>query len=714
MSVVRLPLPRRCLRAAFFASAAAFPLLAPVFAQDATDAGAFVAQTCAEGEQTCVIAGRVIYLPGFFDQFNPVTALDMVERVPGFSIDEGDDVRGFGGAAGNVLIDAQRPSTKSADIFDTLGRIGAANVDRIELIRGGAGGLDVGGQPVVVNVVRKQGPDSVSPSPWEFTLVKRRPNGGLRPSAEISYLGRAGTVEYTLGASVFGTSLRFNSDETITRFSGPDETRRRDGAFREQGGSANLKLEKSFLNGDTARFSFETQYFKYRESIDETRFAAMGGPDMAFFDFPLENFEYELGADYEHKFTDQFGVKLIALYGREFESFESAFAFAPAPSAPMGPRRSVFLSDETSGETIGRIEFDWGGWTGHAVQFGGEVASNFIDSEAELLAATGADPLAPVMLNGANTRVSEIRGEPFITDSWRAAPDLTVDLGFRFEFSRISQSGDNANSRFFTYPKPSLALTYNVAPKTQLRASVERRVNQLSFDEFVSSVNFDDEDVDFGNPDLQPQRTWAFETAIEQRFGEIGVVELTGFYNYIQDVEDLLPIGGVIEVPGNIGDGTIWGATLDLTMPLDALGLTNARLESSFTARETSVTDPVTGFDRDFSFFEPYFFNVDFRQDLPAHKISWGWGVGGAGDESGFGLDEVSIFSRDTEVDAFIETTALKGVKIHLAVNDIVNVTSRRDRTVFDGSRAFNMPLFREVRDTQNGGGIELTFSGTF
>ncbi len=702
---------RRVVRQIALAGVSAAALSSPAMTATASAAQGVVETQCAAVATTCAVGDTVIYMPGFFTQYNPITALDMVARVPGFSIDSGDNVRGFGGAAGNVLIDGQRPSTKSANIFDTLGRIGAGNVERIELIRGGTGSLDVGGQSVVVNVVRKADAGS-NPSPWELRLVKRRPDGGFRPQGEISYSGQARGVDFTVGANAYGISLKFGGEEEITRFFGDNETRQRDGVFREQGGGVNLKLEKPFDNGDTARFSVEAGYFRLREDFDETRFLASGGPDFALFTFPLDNFQYEIGGDYEHGFTDNFGVKLIGLFKREDEEFESGFQFQPAAGAGD---RSIFASDSQIGETIGRIEFDWKAWNKHAVQFGGEIAHNFIESAAQLLVDDGAGGLTPVDIAGANTRVSEIRGEPFITDSWSLTPKLKVDAGFKFEFSRISQKGDNANSRFFTYPKPSLALTYNVAPKTQLRFAAERTVNQLSFGQFVSSVNFDDEDVDFGNPDLQPQRAWELEAAFEQRFGEIGVFELTGFYQFVSDVEDLLPIGGIVEVPGNIGDGEVWGGRAELTLPLDAVMLKNARLELSGTVQDSSVPDPVTGLDRRFSFQTPYRFEVEYRQDFPAQKFSWGWEISKNGDEEGFGLDEVTRFSfRKPEFDAFIETTMIKGVKARLSANDILNVNVERDRTVFDGSRALGAPLFREVRGNQNGGGLVLTLSGTF
>ena len=675
----------------------------PAFAQTTLDADC-------DAALPCTIDDRVIYPPAFFSQYNPITALDMVRRVPGFSIDSGDNVRGFGGAAGNVLINGQRPSTKSASIFDTLSRIGAGNVERIELIRGGTGGLDVSGQAVVVNVVRKSG-GGREPAPWEFSLIKRRPDGGVRPTGEISYSGKIGDTKYTVGAEAFGISLQFEGEEQITRFDGgDDEFRTRDGAFREHSGGVNLRLEHPFANGDTARFSFEGGSGRFRDAFVETRFLAVGGPDLATFEFIEDGLEFEIGGDYEHAFTENFGSKLIALYGRETESFTNDFQFSPAAGVE---EQSIFSADTTEGEIIGRIELDWRGWKGHSIQFGGEFARNFIDSEAELLVDDGSGGgLTPVIISGANTRVRELRGEMFVNDSWSLAPKWTLDLGFALELSSIAQSGDQANSRFFTYPKPSATLTYSLNEKTQLRLSGAREVNQLSFGEFVSSVNFDDEDVDFGNPDLQPQRTWAVEGSLERRFGELGVITLTGFLDYVQDVEDLLPIGGIVEVPGNIGDGKIFGGSLEMTAPLDWLGLKNALLEAEATIRESSVTDPVTGEQRDFSFTPNNFFEVEFRQDFPASKVSWGWEVGNRSEELGFGLDELSRFTRQMEIRAFIETTAIKGVKARFEVNDIANVTNFRERTVFGGSRDVNPPIFQEFRRSNNGGAFRLILSG--
>src|SRR5688572_9293344 len=74
--------------------------------------------------------GVIRYDPPFFADFRPDSAAEMVLRLPGFSLDSGASVRGFAGAAGNVLIDGQRPTTKQDSVENQLRRIPSSQVDR--------------------------------------------------------------------------------------------------------------------------------------------------------------------------------------------------------------------------------------------------------------------------------------------------------------------------------------------------------------------------------------------------------------------------------------------------------------------------------------------------------------------------------------------------------------------------------------------------------
>ena len=105
-------------------------------------------------------ARTTAYDAAFFAQYAPRTALDIAQRVPGFTLDlgnnqagNGNDVRGFAGTAGNVVINGSRPSTKAEALDTTLSRIPAQRVVRVEVSPGDLYGSDYAGKSQVLNVV---------------------------------------------------------------------------------------------------------------------------------------------------------------------------------------------------------------------------------------------------------------------------------------------------------------------------------------------------------------------------------------------------------------------------------------------------------------------------------------------------------------------------------------------------------------------------------
>ena len=143
-------------------------------------------------------ADRVSYDAAFFTQYNPSNALDMVRQTPGFSLDGGDDRRGFSGAVGNLLIDGLRPTAKNQSLDTILSQIPASQVVRVEVLRGDATAGDASGRAVLLNVVRTPNAGSgVWGTGFEYTSREV-----VAPRANISYSGRNGNVEWGLGGSM--------------------------------------------------------------------------------------------------------------------------------------------------------------------------------------------------------------------------------------------------------------------------------------------------------------------------------------------------------------------------------------------------------------------------------------------------------------------------------------------------------------------------------
>ena len=141
------------------------------------------------------------YPRAFFDRFYPQTALELLERVPGFSLDTGAELRGFAGAAGNVLVDGERPTIKAGGLEDFLSRIPADAIDRIEVTRGAQRAGETAGQGLIANVIRK--PQSFAGTAEVIAVVSAaKPFGGVYDTHqrdESSYgIGLLASVEETI------------------------------------------------------------------------------------------------------------------------------------------------------------------------------------------------------------------------------------------------------------------------------------------------------------------------------------------------------------------------------------------------------------------------------------------------------------------------------------------------------------------------------------
>ena len=136
------------------------------------------------------------YDAGFFAQYASRTALDIARRVPGFTLDLGNiDTRGFAGAAGNVVINGARPSSKAETLETTLARIPARSVLRVEVGPGDLYGAEYSGKNQVLNVIlsAQGGGDGT------VTAASRRIyTGHISPTGSASAMIKRGASTFNL------------------------------------------------------------------------------------------------------------------------------------------------------------------------------------------------------------------------------------------------------------------------------------------------------------------------------------------------------------------------------------------------------------------------------------------------------------------------------------------------------------------------------------
>ncbi|GAA0545190.1 hypothetical protein FHS83_000601 [Rhizomicrobium palustre] len=549
--------------------------------------------------------GSVLQYPiSFFADARPSTAYDMITRLPGFVFDDGQSARGFAGTAGNVLIDGQRPTAKTNDLQSILNRIPANDVDHIELIRGGAQGIDMHGQAVVANIVRKtvestQLVADISNDIWT--------DGHMVPSASLQLTRRVGQSTYEFALE---TSTSYDDSVGHGFYNIKDLT---NGTTRNYGlrykswgigwmttGAATVPLwggqfKANFTYQDSPQSSTEAFTGANDSFSNIDSWAQKRGEIGLHWVGPVGDTELEtlalqrFGRDTDNQIQDAIGdIETFAQRTRTVESILRA-TLRYRPNADL------------------------------TLEGGAEGAYNELDG-GSVYTING----TIVPLPNANARVEERRGEVFAQAMWSFSPKWKLEAGSRFEYSVIAEQG--GISREFFYPKPRVLLSYTPEPNTQIRMKAERVLGQLDFTNFIASASLTSTGVSAGNAHLAPDRHWQYQIAFERHFWERGAVSLSLTHEDISGVLDYIPVpsgSGFFNAPGNIGGGHKNLVDISSMLPLDFLGLPNGRLKTTIAWKLTGVRDPATGETRAISGVRPRSYKFTFSQDIDSLKSTW-------------------------------------------------------------------------------------------
>ena len=657
---------------------------------------------------------RTVFTPADFARFAPRNALDMLRQVPGFSIREGEEARGLGQASGNVLVNSQRLSSKSDDIFTQLSRIPASTVERIELVDGAR--LDIPGLTgQVANVIARtdsfSGQFRWSPEFRPHYADPRFTNG------EISLSGRKGPVEYTVslvdnanrGAAGGPTLITDRNGALLQTREDVVKARRDDPKLAVRLAIDGPGSSKGNLNGSFQRIPREFTERSDRVDADGTVTAR----DLV--DKSSER-NWEIGGDWDFA-VGPGRLKLIGL-NREIhrpysQSVVTTFANG---GTPVGDR---YAETADSSERIARAEYSWamlgGDW-----QLAGEAAFNALDNVARVatLGASGqfVDEPFPEGTGG----VKEDRYDASLSFSRPLSKSLTLQLIAGAERSTLRQTGapsgngDGPLSRSFFRPKGSLSLAWKASKNLDVSFKLKRSVGQLSFSDFLARRFLDDGNANSGNADLVPQQDWSAELELNRNFGKWGSSKLRLVAREIQDYVTVVPIGPFGESVGNVGRARERQIVSNTTLQFDPTGWKGARLDINVELYFTSLKDPFDA-TRTIPFGSTdRYVEVEFRQDFPGTD----WAAG-----ANYEYNHASRYHRRYEIGRpfegpvfaglFLEHKNVMGLTIRADARNLLNARQRWDREVYAGPRPGSPIAFVETRDRLIGPIFTLTVKGS-
>ena len=681
-------------------------IASPALGQD-TDRGddeAVVAESAPGSART--------FEPAYFSQFAPRNALDMVTRIPGFTISGGNNQgqRGLGQATQNVIVNGERLSSKSDSVEDQLRRIPAVDIIRIEMVDGNT--LDIPGLTgLVANVIYKSNGAS---GQFRWTTGFRPHNTEAQLyGGEISLTGSNGKLDYTVALS--NPNERFGADGPITITDADGQLiEKQYSVFSGKSDEPKLATTFAYDFGGGVQANLNLNYaedFYYRNEPE------IGTPVVG----PIRTREvrthedgpqYEIGGDIQFPFGPG-TLKLIGLERYERDNFTQTLV----DSFDDGSTATGFRFDQTNGEgeRIGRAEYSWKLWQADW-QLSGEAAFNRLDRRSALFELAPDGDFVELSFPAGTGGVREDRYETSLSFSRALSSTLSIQAIGAMEFSKIEQTGATPNSRSFKRPKGSFAATWKPSSDFDISLTLAKRVSQLSFGDFLASVSLNNDNENGGNNELVPYQSWNVELEANKTLGPWGSIKLEARQAWFEDFIDFFPLPNGREARGNIGDARRLHLEANATIKMDPIGWKGARFDIVAVKRFMYVDDPFTGIERGFSYDQEGALEIDFRHDIPS--TDWAWGA------SVEHFDNAPYARRYEEgrewegpfFDAlFVEHKDVFGLTVKAqAVNMLLGARNYTRRTVYDGSRVDGDVLFNEFVDRRIGPIFRLTVSGDF
>jgi hypothetical protein len=683
--------------------------------------GGINAQSTTAGDQAAPVPAQgtrtTVYAADFFAQYAPRTALDIARRVPGFTLDSGNnDTRGFAGAAGNLVINGARPSSKAETLETTLARIPARSVVRVEVGPGDLYGAEYSGKNQVLNVILS----SLGGFDGNVTVAARRIHTGrITPTGSASAMIKRGASTFNLSG---GTEHSFQVEEGTDTLTDPVsgelvEHRRKINRFRDLdpylSGSWALEHAKDRALRLNARWSPGRFDLKQRNRVTPG-----SGPQRD--DALVQDYEtpvFEIGGDVTRPLAGG-AVKLVGLATRRkrnnFDAYFQRSGLLQDGAVTVGGFEQTQKAERN--ETIGRLSWTHQDLAGFSFETGGEAVLNTLDSAVDLFVIDEGERVR-IDLPIDHATVKEKRGEVFVNVGRSLSPALRLDAGLTYEYSKLSVRGDTRADRTLKFLKPKATVDWKPGGGWHTQLSVGRTVAQLDFYDFISAAELSTDRVNAGNANLLPQRAWEVRLTVDRPILREGLAKIELGHDRISLLQDRVLIfdesGQGFDAPGNIGTGKRSFARMTVDAPLGRLW-SGLRAKFNGTIQRTRVEDPISGEMRNFSGFYPdWEWNAEFRRDSGA--FSYGFAVSDRDKFTFFRTDELDSNTNDGPyATAFLEFRPDGRTAVTLDVDNALDTGATRERLLFFPNRAAPERSFRELRERNRHVSFGLTIKRSF
>jgi outer membrane receptor protein involved in Fe transport len=665
-------------------------------------AGAVV-QTSANADEEA--NSTVVYNAEFFAQYSPVTAKDMLDRIPGVSLRNGGGGGGGGGrglgTGGNLLINGQRIAGKDNSASDQLERITAAEVESIEIIRDTTGALNVRGASEVINVI--------------LVAVESRSSTTVELINRLNHDG-----EFETGGSAAWSQQIGNFQALVNLQSRPNYENRdnREARLGPDGELLGTLFETTIRDKDEQTFSTNLSYSLGPHRMQLNALVSEGDHPRPvrrdFVDFTgagvvnsiqeeqVENEEnnWEVGGDYEFNFDN--GSRLAVLFVANNEIRNSVRERFQADPAEVGLSKNLFIDSRRKiGEFIVQTNYNFSLGEEQSLRVGFERADTQLNSSLLIGSSFGTEPLSESVgglsplssISNPGTKVQEIRYEGFAFHNWTLSDRSSLESSIVYETSEISQTGAVSKTRDFQFWRPSVDYRFNITDNFRFRATIERSVSQLSFSSFAATSNDEDRDLNAlaGNPELEPETSWSYEAGLEYRLPNDGGVlssniGYTDIDNYIGRINATIDPDQPLSATGNVAPAKRWSMFNRASIRLNRFNLPDAILGVTVGLFDSEIIDPFLQTEQRLG--GRGFVGINFRHDITPLGLSYGIDYSHSiwGGQKDIDIQTITRNDRERSLDLFVSKVWFDDWTFRLETDNTLDASRCRFRQRFDGT----------------------------
>ena len=606
-------------------------------------------------DENQITQGIRVFVPAYYLQFDPVTALDMVQQTPGFNPQEQSGGRGLAGVRTNILINGKRPPPKGQSIWQQLSNRPYTSVTRIDLINTGATlGIDMQGYTQVANIIL----EDEDPDYFELSSqFNRSGDGDVRQrnerNTELDLTGNLswGQHDFSLRAGLMDRSTKTPSDFVDIDPANPEQ--RISSQNQNDQGENYLQLSSIFNFQNESSLSVNAE-LNTQERISEP--IPVGGGSAAVL------------AISESFLNDRDFQEVSAEYLRTF-GMRSDLMFAVVDSRNIQTNESTF-SDELdllslkrnreSGETAARLRLTNNYSNNLTLRAIASSAFNYFEGNLRLFENGQLQTLA-----GSDSRVEEDRHSLTMEADWNWKENWTLRGSLSGGIYAIEAKGVSSNDQ--TEVKGLTSVAYQFRYRTTITWESRYDIGQLSLSQFLASSSLSSEILQAGAVRLDSESNWRHTLNYDQRFGDRGVLKFTLGHYILENPIRSVPLSDSLIVSQNTNAEKITWFDTNIEHPFARFNMEDLVLDAGFNIQDSETIDPVTGESRDVS-GSRLRWSLGLKKNPGESKWSWELNTWRNINNKNYSVRGANVWQQSHQWRAFLQYEFFQGLRLNARI----------------------------------------------